>query len=86
MIQSEIEHKPVFGIMNIGTNPTVDGTKRSIEVHFFDFNADIYHSKLKIAFLKRLRSEQKFENLEALRLQLKTDKINALNYIATLHA
>ena len=76
----------VFGMMNIGTNPTVDGKTRSIEVHFFDFNKDIYNSELKIEFLKRLRSEQKYENLEALKMQLKKDMVNASNYIKTLNA
>ena len=68
-------------MMNIGTNPTVNGRTRSIEVHFFDFNADIYNTELKIEFLKRLRSEQKFENLEALKSQLKKDKEAALDFI-----
>lgn len=85
VIQSQIENKTVFGMMNIGTNPTVDGKTRSIEVHFFDFNSDIYHTELKIEFLKRLRSEQKFESLDALKLQLKTDKVSALDYIKTLN-
>lgn len=86
VIQSQIENKTIFGMMNIGSNPTVDGKTRSIEVHFFNFNANIYTTELKIEFLKRLRSEQKFKNLDALKLQLKTDKVNALNYIGTLHA
>ena len=83
VIQSQIENKTVFGMMNIGTNPTVDGKTRSIEVHFFDFNADIYHTELKIEFLKRLRSEQKFESLDALKLQLITDIVNVCEYSKT---
>ena len=86
IVKSIIENKMVFGMMNIGTNPTVDGKTRSIEVHFFDFNKDIYNSELKIEFLKRLRSEQKYENLEALKMQLKKDMVNASNYIQTLNA
>ena len=86
VIQSKIKNTTVFGMMNIGTNPTVNGKTRSIEVHFFNFNADIYNTKLKIEFLKRLRSEQKFESLEVLKKQLKTDKVNALKYIKTSNA
>ncbi|EPR74040.1 Riboflavin kinase [Winogradskyella psychrotolerans RS-3] len=86
VVKSKIENKTVFGMMNIGTNPTVDGKTRSIEVHFFNFKSDIYNAELKIEFLKRLRSEQKFENLEALKMQLKKDMINASNYIQTLNA
>ena len=86
VIQSQIKNKTVFGMMNIGTNPTVDGKTRSIEVNFFNFKEDIYNTKLKIEFLKRLRTEQKFKNLEALKLQLKTDKVNALDYLNIIDA
>jgi riboflavin kinase/FMN adenylyltransferase len=86
VIQSQIKNKTVFGMMNIGTNPTVEGKTRSIEVNFFNFQEDIYKTKLKIEFLKRLRTEQKFKNLEALKLQLKTDKVNALDYLNIIDA
>jgi len=85
VVKSQVENKTIFGMMNIGTNPTVDGKTRSIEVHFFNFKADIYEVELKIEFLKRLRSEQKFENLEALKVQLKKDKVNATDYISSLN-
>ena len=84
VVRSVIEGKTVFGMMNIGTNPTVDGKKRSIEVYFFNFKSDIYDAELKIEFLKRLRSEQKFENLEALKMQLKKDMTNASSYLKNL--
>lgn len=85
VVKSEIENETIFGMMNIGTNPTVKGKTRSIEVHFFNFKKDIYNSELKIEFLKRLRSEQKFENLEALKIQLKKDKMTASEYINTVN-
>lgn len=85
VVKSTIENKSIFGMMNIGTNPTVDGKTRSIEVHFFNFNKDIYNSELKIEFLKRLRSEQKFKNLDALKIQLKEDMVNASTYINSLN-
>jgi riboflavin kinase/FMN adenylyltransferase len=85
VVKSQFKDKIVFGMMNIGTNPTVDGKTRSIEVHFFNFNKDIYNSELKIEFLKRLRSEEKFKNLEALKSQLQKDKVNAINYINSLN-
>jgi len=68
-------------MMNIGTNPTVDGTSQSIEVHFFDFNQNLYGKKLKIEFLKRLRDERKFDSLQALQSQLKIDENEALQFI-----
>ena len=85
VVKSKIDNKSIFGMMNIGTNPTVDGKTRSIEVHFFNFNKDIYNSELKIEFLKRLRSEQKFKNLDALKNQLKEDMVNASSYINALN-
>ncbi|WP_299098471.1 bifunctional riboflavin kinase/FAD synthetase [uncultured Winogradskyella sp.] len=84
VVKSKINKKLVFGMMNIGTNPTVNGKTQSIEVHFFNFNEDIYNSELKIEFLKRLRSEEKFKNLEALKIQLNKDRENALSFIKEL--
>ncbi len=81
VVKSKIKNKTVYGMMNIGTNPTVGGKTRTIEVHFFNFNKDIYNAELKIEFLKRLRSEQKYKNLEALKMQLIKDKNAALEYI-----
>jgi len=84
VVKSKIENTPFYGMMNIGTNPTVDGIKRSIEVHFFDFDNDLYNKKLKIEMLGRLRDEHKFESLESLQAQLKMDKENALEFIDKL--
>jgi riboflavin kinase/FMN adenylyltransferase len=81
IVKSNIDNTPFFGMMNIGTNPTFNGTKQSIEVHFFNFNQDLYSKKLKIELLERLRDERKFESLEYLQSQLKIDKENALELI-----
>jgi riboflavin kinase / FMN adenylyltransferase len=66
------------GMMNIGVRPTVDGTKRMIEVNIFDFDADIYGDTLKISVQRFLRTEQKFNGLDALKEQLAKDKAAAL--------
>jgi riboflavin kinase/FMN adenylyltransferase len=81
VVKSYIEDNLVYGMMNIGTNPTVDGTKQSIEIHFFNFNQDLYNKRIKIELLDRLRDERKFESLEHLQSQLKIDKVNALKVI-----
>ncbi|NRD24432.1 bifunctional riboflavin kinase/FAD synthetase [Winogradskyella litoriviva] len=86
VVKSKFKDKTIFGMMNVGTNPTVDGKNQSIEVHFFNFNQDIYNAELKIEFLKRLRSEEKFQNLNALKIQLNKDMENATTYIKTLNA
>jgi len=62
------------GMMNIGIRPTVDGTSRTIEVNIFDFESDIYNQQITIEFVTHIRAEQKFDGLEALKNQLKTDK------------
>ena len=66
------------GMLNIGYRPTVDGKKRTTEVNIFDFERDLYGQQLKIEFVARLRNEQKFTGLDALKEQLAQDKINAL--------
>ena len=63
------------GMMNIGYRPTIDNDPQmSIEVHIFDFNENIYHQELNVHFLFKIRDEKKFDSLEELIGQLKTDK------------
>ena len=66
------------GMMNIGMRPTVDGKLRTIEVNIFDFDEDIYGEEIKITLKKFLRSEIKFDGLNALKAQLLKDKEMAL--------
>lgn len=80
VVKSQIKGVEVFGMMNIGKNPTVsEGNQTKIEVHFFDFSANLYGAVLKIELLNHLRSEIKFPNIEALKLQLEKDKADATN-------
>lgn len=81
VVKSVIGNTLFYGMMNIGTNPTVDGGEQSIEIHFFDLEQDLYGKKLKIELLERLRNERKFESLDTLRTQLNKDKIVALKFI-----
>ena len=60
-------------VTNIGTNPSVQGEKLTIETHLIDFNADIYGQQLTIAFRKRMRKEATFETLDALKEQIRLD-------------
>lgn len=67
------------GMMNIGFRPTV--TKEihlHIEAHLFDFNQDIYDQQLEVIFIDRLRDEQKFPSIDALKEQLHRDKEAAM--------
>jgi riboflavin kinase / FMN adenylyltransferase len=65
------------GMMNIGFRPTVDGKKRTVEVNIFDFDEDIYGQTLTITLKYALRSEVKFDGLDALKAQLAKDGILA---------
>ena len=64
-------------MMNIGFNPTFDQKEKSLEVHLFNFNENIYGETIRIYFHEYLRNEQKFETKEDLSRQLKLDKKNA---------
>ena len=80
IVKSTINQNTVFGVMNIGTNPTVNGEDLSIEVHFIDFDADLYNSKIEISVLERIRDEQKFDSIELLKLRIQKDKETAISY------
>ena len=84
VVKSIINQKTVFGMMNIGFNPTVAGEKLAVEVHYFDFDADLYDQKIRVSILEYLRSEQKFDSVTLLKEQLEKDEDAALTYIKSL--
>lgn len=69
--------KEYSGMMNIGYRPTVSGKTKTIEVHIFDFNQEIYGEALTVMFIERIRDERKFNDIEALKEQLQKDKEKA---------
>jgi riboflavin kinase/FMN adenylyltransferase len=69
------------GMMSIGIRPTIGGTDRVIEVNIFDFNQNIYGETLRVYVKKYLRSEVKFNGLEALVEQLAKDKEETLKVL-----
>ena len=81
VVKSNLENETVYGMMNIGFNPTVKGKKLTIEIHFFDFNKDLYGRKIQIDVLKFLRDEQKFNSIENLKNQLDKDRKKSLDII-----
>ncbi|MGY8909031.1 MAG: bifunctional riboflavin kinase/FAD synthetase [Flavobacteriales bacterium] len=81
VVKATIDKKTVFGMMNIGNRPTVNGNHQTIEVHFFDFNEDLYNQHLTIELLYFLRDEHKFDSVELLIHQLKKDEETARDYI-----
>ncbi len=76
-----VEH---YGMMNIGIRPTVDGSKRVIEIHLFDFNEVVYGETVQLKLVEHLRPEKKFDSVELLKEQLQRDNINAKNIFGLL--
>ena len=81
LIQSDLDNQVVYGMMNIGTKPTFDTTNPSIEVHFFDWNGDLYDQTLQVKLLKWIREEQKFGSVEELQAQIHADERYCRSYI-----
>lgn len=61
------------GVMNIGVKPTVSGKQRTNEVFIIDFEGDLYGKEIAVQFVRRLRGEQVFDNVNALRFQIEVD-------------
>ncbi len=84
VVESEINGDHYYGMMNIGNRPTIEGKTRTIEVHYFDLDKDLYDKSVKVVLLSRLRDEFKFASIDELKQQLLIDKKNAHKFIATL--
>jgi len=82
VVRSKIDGKAYFGMMNIGFNPTVDGSQKSIEVNFFEFEGNLYDKKIQVELLHRIRDEHKFNSIEELKEQLQKDKDHSLDLIS----
>ncbi len=81
LVKSIIDDETIFGMMNIGNRPTINGKHQTIETHFFNFNKDIYNQNIKIEILQFLREEKKFNSINELTHQLKIDEQTSKNII-----
>ena len=77
-----VPDEPVPGVANVGTRPTVDGTRALLEVHLLDFTGNIYGRHVAVEFLHRLRDERRFESFAALRRQIDLDVAEARAWFA----
>jgi riboflavin kinase / FMN adenylyltransferase len=84
IVSATLNDKVLYGMMNIGTRPTINGINQTIEVHFLDFNQDIYAKTLTLSILKKIREEQKFPTIEILKHQLFEDKNTTQIFIQSL--
>ena len=73
--------KQLNGMLNIGYRPTFEGNDRTIEVHIFEFNQEIYGEQIKIELVARIRDEQKFESIDLLKAQLDMDKVSSMELL-----
>ncbi|WP_296753255.1 bifunctional riboflavin kinase/FAD synthetase [Thiobacillus sp.] len=75
---------PLAGVASLGKRPTVKSPDAVpvLEVHLFDFNADIYGRRVRVSFLHKLRDEEKYPDLDSLVAQIKRDVDNAKRYLA----
>ncbi|MEO9502610.1 bifunctional riboflavin kinase/FAD synthetase [Nonlabens ulvanivorans] len=79
---SIIDGTEVYGMTNIGFNPTVsDGSQKTIETFYLDFNADLYNSEVELFFHKRLRDEVRFNSIEELKAAMKEDELKTRTYV-----
>ncbi|GHA23064.1 riboflavin biosynthesis protein [Salinimicrobium marinum] len=86
VVRSMIEDDVYFGMMSIGTNPTVGGTEKTIETHFFNLDKDLYGAYLSIEMLTRIRDEKKFDSVDGLKIAMKQDEAFSKQYIKDNYA
>jgi riboflavin kinase/FMN adenylyltransferase len=80
----QVQNEWFDGVCNVGYKPTFknpDEKNLSIEVHIMDFNKNIYAEEVQIDWYKHLRSEQKFDGIDALKRQIEIDKATAMKYL-----
>ena len=83
-----LDGEPLPGVASLGRRPTVKGADAVpvLEVHLFDFDADIYGRRVRVDFLHKLRDEEKYPDLDSLVAQIRRDVDNAKHYLKQRHA
>jgi riboflavin kinase/FMN adenylyltransferase len=71
------------GVANLGIRPTFDPPRELFEPYFFDFAGDLYGQRIEVELIEHLRDEQRFDGLEALKEQMRSDEANARRVLAT---
>lgn len=78
------EHPLLRGVANVGNRPTVSGKENRLEVHLFDFSANIYGQKLTVQFREKIREEQKFDSFDELKIQIQKDAQRAKGILSDI--
>lgn len=79
-----VKGKDYYGMLSIGTNPTVGGTEKTVEVYIFDFNDTIYDEEITVRFLTRIRGEEHFGSIDLLIEALKNDEVFSRNFLSSM--
>ena len=79
--QTEMDQKRYYGLTSIGTNPTVGGTKKTIETYFMDLNQDLYGNEIPLEFLAHIRGEEHFSSVAMLKEAIKKDEDFARKFL-----
>ena len=75
-----LDQEPLRGVANVGTRPTVNGTRCLLEVHLFDFDREIYGRYMHVNFLHKLRDEKRFDTLDELKQFMYLDVAHARDF------
>ena len=75
-VHIEWQSQTYKGMLYIGDRPTVQGSKKVIEVNIFDFDKEIYDEQIQVKLIQYIRVDQKFDSLDALKLSIQQDEIN----------
>jgi riboflavin kinase / FMN adenylyltransferase len=78
-----VETTPLRGVASLGTRPTVGGIQTLLEVHVFDFSADLYGREIEVEFVAKLRDEENYPTLDALVAQIHRDVAEARRILST---
>lgn len=81
VVYSYIDHQKVWGMMSVGTNPTLGDNPQTIEVNYLDFDKDLYGQNLTIYMAEKIRDEATFISLDELKNALHQDLLYTQNYI-----
>ncbi len=79
-----VKGKDYYGMLSVGTNPTVGGTEKTVEVYIFDFNDTIYDEEITVRFLTKIRDEEHFGSLDLLIEALKNDEVFSRNFLSNM--
>jgi riboflavin kinase/FMN adenylyltransferase len=84
-VQVDTPHGRMGGVASLGKNPTVTTTQNyKLEVHLFDFHGDLYGQRISVHFLKKLRDEARYDDLNELVAQIERDAASAKTYLTSL--